>query len=233
MSGYSKQPKRSNFFCAKHKANAETRITHQKHKRRLIKALEKKNIHVADDQKKEEYYSCLSLQVLKLKGLPDDELIRKACDQKGFCNLIEIIFGISKKSYKQTYNKIKVLRVLKLSNKKHFTKAIMMILDKEANHDLVSNIPFELDNKKAWLTGLFEMLARHEVYMTVIEEKVKSGPEKGEGENKELRDKLAIRINEMKQEKLKHINKRLASEFSLSEARISVLHRQLIDNHKV
>ena len=104
----------------------------------------------------------------------------------------------------------------------------MMVLDKELNHELLPDIPFEIDNDKAWLKGLFEMLARHEVYMTVNRERVK-----GESENKELRDRLAKRINEMKQEKIEHINKRLASEFNLSEPRISVLHQQLIKENRV
>ncbi len=227
VSDYPQQPLRVSFFCIAHKASGDTRTTHQKHKRRLIKALEKKDIYVGNDQNKKNYYSFLSSQVLKLKGVPDDEFIRKASSQKSFNTLVKIILNKSK-YYTKTYRKISVLSDLKLSNKENFTKAVMMVLDKEFNHERLSDIPFEIDNDKAWLKGLFEMLARHEVYMTVNRERVK-----GEGENKELRDRLAERINEMKQEKIEHINKRLASEFNLSEARISILHQQLIKENRV
>ncbi|WP_286823105.1 MULTISPECIES: hypothetical protein [unclassified Idiomarina] len=200
-------------------------------KRRLLSAIENNGDKLAQNIKKSSYYRMFSTHILALTIDPTKasfELVRiSKGSSKGIFDSVKQIVG---RFYPITYKKLSSCYASIGYARLEFIKTLMTDLEGENREPELpafflkkaSDSDFEY-----WLDFVFEIIARHEVYMTICEKEIQPGPKRGAGRDEELRSRLRERLSDLRTSGKQFRQQDLAAEFGISKQRVSILIKEL------
>lgn len=215
----------SRYFCGAHKASGITKKTNFKDRRALLRSLRNEGENI-EFLSKHEYYSALSRH---LKGLvakhPSEAEILNIRYTGNNELLLEQIIAIAKSYYPFTFEKIKDCAAISHYNIDKMFSYVCSKLDPAFKIPVIRiNLGEQSDD---WKWRWVEILARHEAYNLLILSPTKRGPEPGVGQDKLLRENISKLYQKYAADCIWGTQAKIAAELGLSNARISLIVREL------
>lgn len=219
---------RTLFFCNIHKSAGNSKSQHERDKRRIISMFEKKKIVLNKSEAKYRYYSQLSSNLLKVTETPTEATVinKYPLPHSGIVKQAQSLYKAISWAYPITFNKLKLALSLQVTNNVELVERIIKSLMNSKDMGIPPITPHHLRTEKdasVWYPLLIQMLARHEAYEKLQEQKMKPGVSK----DKELRGIIKALISEYQKKGKRLTQREISRQVGRSEQRVSVLMKEM------
>lgn len=219
---------RTLYFCNIHKSTGNSKSQHERDKRRILLMFEKKKMALNKSQVKYLYYSQLSSNLLKVTDTPFESTVinKYPFPPTGLTKQTQSLCRALSWAYPITYNKVKLALPLQATNNNELVERIIKSLMNSKDMGTPPIKPHHLRTEKdasVWYPLLIHMLARHEAYEKLQEQKLKPGVSK----DKELRGSIKALISEYQRKGTRLTQREISRLIGRSEQRVSILMKEM------
>ncbi|BFT32054.1 hypothetical protein D210916BOD24_32300 [Alteromonas sp. D210916BOD_24] len=189
---------------------------------------EKKKVALNKNEAKHLYYSQLSSNLLKVTETPSEATVinKYPFQHSGIVKQTQSLYKAISWAYPITFNKVKLALSLQATNNVELVERIIKSLMNSKDMGIPPIKPHHLKIEKdasVWYPLLIQMLARHEAYEKLQEQKLKPGVSK----DKELRGVIKAVISEYNRKGKRLTQREISRLVGRSEQRVSVLMKEM------